>query len=117
MMGGKIIQRTSPRIPMNSQETMLTKILALNLLSQIRIFVCESARRRLSIAEVQELADTVHQLAESVAEDAFAMRLAKAIKSGLQQEFCDVWPGSNSMRQDVLLDTHALSGHLIAQGG
>jgi hypothetical protein len=92
---------------------MLTKILALNLLSQIRIFACESARRRLSVTEVQELADTIRQLAECVREDPFALRQVKAIKDGLRQEFCDVWPGSNAIRQDVLLDTHALSGHLI----
>ncbi|MDB6139030.1 MAG: hypothetical protein JWO94_2102 [Verrucomicrobiaceae bacterium] len=92
---------------------MLTKILALNLLSQIRIFVSESSRRRLSLAEVQEMAEAVGQLIECVGQDAFALRLIQSIEAGLQQEICDVWPGSNATRQNVLLDTHALSGHLI----
>lgn len=92
---------------------MMTKVLALSLLGHIRSFVAESSRRTLSGAEVEELAETVTQLAECVMGDEFALRQMEAIEAGLQQEFNRVRPGSNELRQDVILHAHALSGHIV----
>ncbi|MDB6120783.1 MAG: hypothetical protein JWO08_4564 [Verrucomicrobiaceae bacterium] len=85
---------------------------ALNNLSCIRFLLAESSRRRLTILEVEALAFTVIELCECVEADAFALKLIEALETYLHQEFCHDWPGSSSTREDAVLLTHALSGHL-----
>lgn len=98
-----------------SQElSMMTKVLALNLLCQVRLWVTESMRRRLLPEEVKELADTVAELTQCVGdEDPFTVRQVKVIKATLQRAFDHQGTGSHDLRKDAILHAHALSGHLV----
>lgn len=85
---------------------------ALTCLSCIRFLLTEASRRRLTLLEVEALAFTVIDLCDCVGADAFAHKLIEALESNIHQEFCNDWPGSQSAREDSILITHALSGHL-----
>ena len=85
---------------------------ALTHLSCIRFLLIEASRRRLSLMEGVTLALELTELCECVGADAFAYRLIEGLESDMHQEFCCDWPGSETTREDAILLTHALSGHL-----
>ncbi|MDB6072707.1 MAG: hypothetical protein JWO89_347 [Verrucomicrobiaceae bacterium] len=95
---------------------MTIQVQALSLLCHLRVFVSESARRQLSADEVVELRAILSQLSESVEGDLFASRHVLAIREGLMRAVIFPWRGSDEVRRDVILHSHALSGHFIGGG-
>lgn len=96
--------------------TMTIQVQALSLLCHLRVFVSESSRRQLSAEEVVELRGILAQLSESAEGDLFACRHVAAIREGLMRAVIFPARGSDEVRREVILHTHALSGHFIGGG-
>lgn len=89
-----------------------THTLALTRLSQIRDFLMEARRRRLSTGEIEALSETFVELTQRLSPDPLILQCMETLEIGLEQEFGNQWPGSQDVRENTIIETLFLSGYL-----